>query len=120
MRAPTKAEVAELRDRLAAAGIVGGGGSGAGPFQKCRAMITAMMREAYSMPDAYNIRGQKMEVILHARLAQNGSLVKSEIAQPSGNDVFDNYALKALRDAAPFPEDCKEVAGETITFRFRP
>lgn len=119
-RAPTKAEVAGIRERLQAGGILGGGGSGSGPFRKCLAIMRTMVKNSYAMPDAYDIRGGSLEVTLDVVLAENGNVMRADVARSSGNAVFDGYALKALRDASPFPEDCKEMAGQNVQLRFRP
>jgi TonB family protein len=119
-RAPTKAEVAGIRERLAAGGVLGGGGSGSGPFRKCLAIMKKMVGDSFAVPDAYGIRGSGMVVTFSVILAENGNVMKADIARSSGNTVFDDYALKALHDSAPFPEDCKPMAGTAVQFNFKP
>jgi TonB family protein len=120
--APKDEALAKLRSELDAKGIGGGLGGGAGKakLSKCAALIEKALRRAYALPDAYNFTNSDLRVGLTIVLAENGAVMSLKVAQASGDNVFDELAMRVLREAAPYPTECKEAAGRDITVNFSP
>ncbi len=61
------------------------------------------------------------EVLVSVRIARDGVLIDSWIEKGSGNRLFDDSALKAVKKAAPFPPLPEAFDGDylEIGFRFR-
>jgi TonB family protein len=49
------------------------------------------------------------ETIIGIQISDNGSLIKASVDKSSGDKVFDNSAMRAIHQAAPFPPLPSEV-----------
>lgn len=119
-KAPVNDDLARIKDNLAKnknvnAGVVGSGENA----EKCLAMIHQAIKRNYSLPDAYNLKDAKIVVTIGIVLTETGELVRADIAESSGDSVFDQLAFKAVKDSAPLPP-CPEQAGKEILLKMTP
>lgn len=59
---------------------------------------------------------QNLKCRIKVYLNSNGNLIKSEIVESSGVEEFDTRALRAIKDAAPFPNPSKDVGTRLATY----
>ncbi len=68
------------------------------------------------------LKEQKLRALIQVHISQNGDLLKSKIFESSGNDDYDQIALNAVKEAAPFmqPPDVVwlKVAGGELLLGF--
>lgn len=62
--------------------------------------------------------GESKRVILLFRIDKSGQLVNSSIYKSSGNMLFDNEAMKALKNTAPFKPLPSEFKGKSVDIQF--
>ena len=77
------------------------------------------------MSGSYSMRrqfGRHAQVLL--RIGKGGSLLNAELVKASGNDLFDNAVLAAVKKAQPFsppPEDLRDGLQKTgVVLEFSP
>lgn len=119
-KAPLNDDLARLKEDLAKnknvnAGVVGVGQNA----EKCLAMIHQAIKRNYSLPDAYNLKDAKIVVTIGIVMTETGELVKADVVKSSGDGVFDQLALKTVRDSNPLPP-CPEQAGMEILLNMHP
>lgn len=59
------------------------------------------------------------EAIVFTNILRDGSIMDVRIERRSGNQAFDDSAMRAVQSAAPFPPLPKEVTENSIELRFR-
>ena len=119
-KAPLPDDLARIKEEMAKnqnlnAGVVGNGKS----TKECEGKIKQAIMRNYALPDAYNLKDAKIIAKIGIVVTETGELVKADLVQSSGESVFDDLALKTVRDSAPLPP-CPEIAGRLITFNFNP
>lgn len=66
------------------------------------AAVWARIRQNWSMPQAL-LPETNITAIINVRISRNGALEYADFEKRSGNQYFDESALRALRKANPFP-----------------
>jgi TonB family protein len=116
--------LARLRDIMAKK--TEGESSGfASPGAKNRAKVyqgklQAVIRRNYQLPEAYNLRNAKLQVLIRISVGERGNLLKMEIEKSSGDPVFDEMAVKAVQASNPMPRPPKEMISRAILLNFTP
>ncbi|MSQ47121.1 MAG: cell envelope integrity protein TolA [Deltaproteobacteria bacterium] len=77
----------------------GGGGHGA-EFMAYTQHIKQKVKEAWILAE----RKPGLRAVVRFRVEPNGEVVGAEVADSSGDQTFDQSALRAVRKAGPFPE----------------
>ncbi len=106
------------KDAKPNAGALGLGSANA--LKRYRGLVYQAVRQHYALPEAYNLKNADLAVIVEVMLNEKGELVKHEIYQSSGDKIFDELALKAVKNAAPLPPPPKDQIGEPIHLQFTP
>jgi len=87
-------------------------------FSKVREKIKA----TWIYPSAAGERGIQGEVVVEFRIAKDGHLESAFVRRSSGAAILDDYSLRAVQTAAPFPPVPDNVAKEILviagTFRY--
>jgi len=87
--------------------------------------INAQVRRNYdvsqTIPDSERIQ---LKADVTVKISRSGEVLKTVLARPSGNGLFDNAVLLAVKRASPFPpppEHLRSTMQETgVTLRFTP
>lgn len=100
-------------------------GSFGSPVAKARArkyqgIIQMAVRRNYALPEAYNLKNADMKAIIEIIVNEGGNLMKLKMYKSSGDQVFDELALKAVKASVPLPKPPKELVAQTILLNFTP
>lgn len=101
-------------------GISGGTARGKQIINQYVAMVRRSVHGNYSLPDAYNLKGANMQVMIAVVVSERGDIMNIDIEQSSGDGVFDSLTLNAVKASSPLPKPPKELAGEKILLVFKP
>lgn len=101
-------------------GIGGGTARGKQIINQYVAMVRRSVHNNYSLPDAYNLKGANMQVMIAVVVSERGDIMKIDVEQSSGDRVFDSLTMEAVRASSPLPKPPKELAGEKILLVFKP
>lgn len=71
-------------------------------FEEYFDKIKAHVRRNWNLPQWLANKSLSAEVIVY--LDENGYVVRTEVARTSGNTVFDDTTLAAIKSSSPFPE----------------
>jgi TonB family protein len=82
-----------------------------GYFRKVRDRIKA----TWTYPSAAGARGIEGTVVVEFRIGKNGHLESADVRRSSGATILDEYAIRAVQVAAPFPPVPDDVAMERLT-----
>jgi len=80
-------------------------------FSKVRERIKA----TWTYPSVAGQRGIEGEVVVEFRIAKDGHLVSADVWHSSGATILDDYSIRAVQTAAPFPPVSDNVATEILT-----
>jgi periplasmic protein TonB len=80
-------------------------------FSKVRERIKA----TWTYPSAAGQRGIEGEVVVEFRIAKDGHLVSADVWRSSGATILDDYSIRAVQTAAPFPPVPDDVAKQILT-----
>jgi periplasmic protein TonB len=80
-------------------------------FSKVRERIKA----TWTYPSAAGQRGIEGEVVVTFRIAKDGHLVSVDVWRSSGATILDDYSVRAVQTAAPFPPVPDDVAKNILT-----
>ena len=98
-----------------------GSGLGLGAeTKKYLSYLKKSIRRNYSLPKTYELKNAKIVASLHVVINARGELVSTKIAKASGDNVFDQYCIEAVKKTAPFNKPPKERAGEVLTLNCNP
>jgi colicin import membrane protein len=64
------------------------------------AKLEKKVKGFWAIPDALSAEGLKAVIVIE--IDKKGEVVRTEFEQSSGNDIFDQAALRAIKKAAPF------------------
>lgn len=131
-KAQAAAQVEQAKRRLAAlrerydTGVGAGSGSGAtGGLQDVRLrayqdLIRGQIIEAWILPLS-EAEAQKLQAIALLTVDRTGHITRLELLKPSGNVLFDESLLRAIKQAAPLPALPEDYVGEflDVEMRFR-
>jgi TolA protein len=101
-------------------GIAGGSARGKQIIDQYVGMVRRAVQSNYSLPEAYNLKGAVMQVTIVVVVSERGDLMKVEVDQSSGDNVFDNMTLDSVKASAPLPKPPQELVGEKIFLVFKP
>lgn len=119
---------AEEKDKLAVAaqalinkGLIGSGGKGGGQnFNRYGQKLKKAVQPNYNIPEVYRARAETFVVSINMAIATTGQIMQLEVAKSSGDQVFDDIVLQAIRNSVPLPSPPPDLAGELITVNFSP
>lgn len=116
--------IAKLRKEMASAKDINTSGSEAlrlGSSAKVyRARLRTHVGRFWSVPEAYNLKEADLLVTISIVVNERGYLVNSEVKKPSGDEVFDQLAFNAVKEAMPLPKPPKDHVGKEILLNFTP
>jgi TonB family protein len=84
-------------------------------FQAYFSKIREKIRATWTYPTAAGERGIQGEVVVEFRIAKDGRLESVQVRRSSGATILDDYSLRAVQTAAPFPPVPDDVTKETLT-----
>jgi colicin import membrane protein len=131
-KAQAAAQVEQAKRRLAAlreqyaTGVGEGSGSGTtGGLQDVRLrayqdLIRGQIIEAWILPLS-EAEAQKLQAVALLTVDRMGHITRLELLKPSGNVLFDESLLRAIKQAAPLPALPEDYVGEflDVEMRFR-
>jgi colicin import membrane protein len=104
----------ELRDLILAGNKLSQGssavGSGAGAvtaFQGYVQNLTEIVKQNWKLPSY--LLNKELRCRIRVYLGGNGSLLRTEVYESSGDPEYDNKAIEAIKSSAPFPGLSKEI-----------
>ena len=84
-------------------------------FQTYFSKVREKIKATWSYPSAAGERGIEGEVVVEFRIAKDGHLESADVRRSSGATILDEYSIRAVQTAAPFPPVPDDVAKETLT-----
>src|SRR5215470_2884135 len=84
-------------------------------FQAYFSKVREKIKATWTYPTAAGERGIQGEVVVEFRIAKDGRLESVRVRRSSGATILDDYSLRAVQTAAPFPPVPDDVAKETLT-----
>lgn len=97
-------------------GGVEGGGIGVGG-DIYFSQLQQHVRRFWVIPEGFNPKGLK--AVIRVKIDPEGRMLSAQIEQSSGNRIFDNSALQAVKRAEPYPPPPEKKTLE-VGFVFRP
>lgn len=104
----------ELRDLILAGNKLSKGsstvGSGAGAvtaFQGYVQQLTEQVKQNWKLPSY--LLNKDLRCRIRVYLGSNGSLLRTEVYESSGDPEYDNKAIEAIKSSAPFPNLSSEI-----------
>jgi len=103
-------------------GSPGGTSAGNSRLDDYYSMIWAKVKQEWTLPE--NLPKEKMdfETVIVVVVERNGKIQKSWFEKKSGNSLYDQMAMRAIRKAEPFPPIPAEFSDKTfeVGIRFYP
>ena len=65
----------------------------------------------------------RLRTVVRLRVARDGNLVSVDVVKPSGNALYDNAVLTAVKRAEPFsppPEHLRDLLKRGVSMEFEP
>lgn len=87
-------------------------------YLKYQAMVRAKIIRSWIVPTVYTGEGGRYRVRLEVMINNDGDVVSTRWAQRSGNPSFDQSAMRAIRNASPFPRPPDRLAWEAYNEGF--
>jgi len=84
-------------------------------FQAYFSKVREKIRATWIYPSAAGGRGIQGEVLVEFRIAKDGRLESVQVRRSSGATILDDYSVRAVQTAAPFPPVPDDVAKEALT-----
>ncbi len=84
-------------------------------FQAYFSKVREKIKATWTYPSAAGERGIEGEVVVEFRIAKDGHLESAAVRRSSGATILDEYSIRAVQTAAPFPPVPDDVAKETLT-----
>ena len=85
-----------------------------------RDLLYKTVRRHYALPETYKAKSADTQVAISIILTASGSLRDVEIIRSSGDAVFDELTMKAVKLAAPLPKPPTKMIGRPLTLVFTP
>ena len=85
---------------------------------KYKIKIKQWVSKHYYLTEVYSIKDKKVEATFSLKIDQEGSINSLVLVKTSGDDNFDNLAMRVLRDSSPFPRPPDSWIGKAILFPF--
>ncbi len=77
--------------------------------------VREKIKGTWTYPNVAGERGIEGEVVVEFRIAKDGHLVSADVRRSSGATILDEYSVRAVQAAAPFPPVPDDVAKEALT-----
>ena len=74
--------------------------------------IWSLIKSNWVIPEY--LKGRGLVVVIGLRIRRDGKVENLQVEKSSGNRVFDDYAIKAIKASEPFPPLPKEIKGEYL------
>lgn len=88
-------------------------------YLKYQAMVRAKIIRAWIVPNVYSLdTGARYSARLEVVINDSGEVVSTHWAKSSGNSSFDQSAIRAVRNASPFPRPPERLAWEAYNEGF--
>jgi TonB family protein len=84
-------------------------------FQAYFSKVREKIKATWTYPSAAGARNIEGEVVVEFRIAKDGHLESTAVRRSSGAPILDEYSMRAVQIAAPFPPVPDDVAKETLT-----
>jgi colicin import membrane protein len=105
----------------------GPGGPGFGPGggtkqEEYYSLVWARIQEEWTLPESLPKARDQLETIVVVILSRDGRVQRSWIEKPSGQTLYDQAVMRAVKKAEPFPPFPREITESSleIEFHFRP
>jgi TonB family protein len=82
-------------------------------------LIWAKIKEGWTLPEDLPKGGVDLEAIIVLVIDKGGRLQKSWFEKKSGNTLYDQMAMRAIRRAEPFPPFPKELGDDPLEIGIR-
>lgn len=89
-------------------------------MKKYARYLSKTIKRNYSLPKTFEVTRADVRTLVHIKLNSRGELVNVSISTSSGDDVFDQNCLDAIKRSAPFKAPPKAQAGEIIPINCTP
>jgi len=102
----------------------GGSASGSPPLLDIRLNeyyneIWAKIKKGWTIPESLSVKKEDWEAIVVLTIERDGKLQKSWFEKRSGNNLYDQSAVRAIKRAEPFPPLPKEWSEKTLEIGIR-
>jgi colicin import membrane protein len=109
----------------AGSGIGSGTGTGSGggtPEQVYGGMVEAKIKREWALPQNFSKGKSQLETIIVVIIERDGRVQKSWFEKKSGDALYDQMAMRAIKKAEPLPPVPRAITANTfvIGIRFRP
>jgi len=82
-------------------------------------MIWAKIKEEWTIPENLLKEMVDLETVIVLIIDRDGKIKKSWFEKKSGNDLYDQMAMRAIKKAEPFPPIPKGFSGDTLEIGIR-
>ena len=87
-------------------------------YLKYQAKVRARIIRAWIVPTVYSGEGSRYSARLEVSINTDGDVVSTKWLKPSGNASFDQSAVRAVKNASPFPKPPERLAWEVYNEGF--
>ena len=91
-----------------------------GKARQYGALLKRAVRQNYSLPEAYNLKGVHIKVAISITVSERGDLMGLSVNESSGDPSFDALTMQAVKASVPLPKPPEELAGQPILLVFTP
>ncbi len=122
LKAPSNEKLARIGDELEKSDKLSGVAGGAAGFDKnrYRKVLYSAVHKNYHLPETFKLVDPNITVVIAIRVNGRGELMAVEVEQSSNDPVFDEAAINAAKNSAPFDPPPSSLAGEIILLQFKP
>lgn len=124
-KAQTQGPIVATAGRGAGSGIGSGTGTGSGggtPEQVYGGMVETKIKKEWALPGNFPKGKSQLETIIIVIIERDGKVQKSWFEKKSGDALYDQMAMRAIKKAEPLPPVPRAITANTfvIGIRFRP
>jgi len=116
--------IARLKDEIAKRNNTNNGAfasAGAkGEAKKYNGKLQRIIRRNYALPESYNLKNAKLRVVISISVGENGNLMKMGVEKSSGDAMFDDLAVQAVKASTPLPRPPRGLVAQSILLNFTP
>jgi len=97
-----------------------GTGSGGGtPEQVHAGMVQAKIKQDWALPQNFPRGKNPLAAVIVIMIERDGRVQKAWFEKKSGNDAYDQMAMRAIKKAEPLPPFLKGMSGNTVAIGIR-
>jgi TonB family protein len=97
-----------------------GTGSGGGTAEQVHAnMVQAKIKQDWALPQNFPRGKNPLAAVIVIIIERDGRVQKSWFEKKSGNDAYDQMAMRAIKKAEPLPPFLKGMTGNTVVVGIR-